>query len=69
MLQPRRAECSETLHRTSNYEYVQTVKSYVGEERVFVFSPIHVATENGWAMANLFFGLSASFQDASQCKT
>jgi len=25
----------------------------VWEEHVFVFSPIHVATENWWAMANL----------------
>jgi len=53
MLQPRGAERSETLHRTSNCGYVQTVKIYVWEEHVFVFSPIHVATENWWAMANL----------------
>jgi hypothetical protein len=53
MLQLRGAECSETLHRTSNCECVQTAKSYVWEEHIIVFSPIHVPTENGWAMANL----------------
>lgn len=41
------------LHRTSNCECVQTLKRYVWEEHVYVFSPIHVLTENGWAMANL----------------
>ena len=47
MLQLRGAECSETLHRTSNCECVQTAKSYVWEEHIIVFSPIHVPTENG----------------------
>jgi hypothetical protein len=52
MLQPREAERSELLHRTSNYECVKTVKSYVWEGHVFVFLLIHVPTQNGWAMVN-----------------
>ena len=53
MLQPRGAERSETIHRTSNCECVQTVKSYVWEGHVFVFPLIHIPTEKRRAMANL----------------
>ena len=62
MLHLSRAEHSETLHRTSNFECVQNVKCYVWEGCVFVFPPIHVPTKNGHAMVSLLLVVVSLFK-------